>query len=131
MSSLTVIQIPPATRCQISFVDAIMNVSWLLLGIVVLLSVVDPSQADTTDQARPGKITLSEEEWKTKLSEKEYSVCRQRGTEKVWLIKVRCSQNGYFCMDVQILQCISSACGCEELVIQKMAEVFLCYYSVV
>lgn len=38
---------------------------------------------DTTGIERPGKVRLTDEEWKAKLSKQEYSVCRKHGTEQV------------------------------------------------
>ncbi|CAL1526552.1 unnamed protein product [Lymnaea stagnalis] len=40
--------------------------------------------ADTTGIERPGKIMLSDEEWKAKLTKQQYNVCRRHGTEKAW-----------------------------------------------
>ncbi|XP_059167193.1 LOW QUALITY PROTEIN: peptide methionine sulfoxide reductase MsrB-like [Physella acuta] len=40
--------------------------------------------ADTTGIERPGKVRLTDEEWKAKLSKQEYSVCRKHGTEQAW-----------------------------------------------
>ncbi|RUS69325.1 hypothetical protein EGW08_022911, partial [Elysia chlorotica] len=39
---------------------------------------------DTTSEERPGKIKLTEAEWKAKLTPEEYSVCRNHGTERAW-----------------------------------------------
>ncbi|KAK3701289.1 hypothetical protein RRG08_066782 [Elysia crispata] len=39
---------------------------------------------DTTTEERPGKIKLTDAEWKAKLTPEEYSVCRKHGTERAW-----------------------------------------------
>ncbi|GFN88794.1 peptide methionine sulfoxide reductase msrb [Plakobranchus ocellatus] len=40
--------------------------------------------ADTTQEARPGKITKTDAEWKQTLTPEQYSVCRRQGTERAF-----------------------------------------------
>ncbi|BFZ08327.1 hypothetical protein BsWGS_11368 [Bradybaena similaris] len=44
--------------------------------------------SDSANADRPGKVKLSEEEWKKKLTPEEYKVARNHGTEPAWTGKL-------------------------------------------
>ncbi|BFZ08303.1 hypothetical protein BsWGS_11342 [Bradybaena similaris] len=59
------------------------NKHYCCSGVLAFVTAVYFSgQAICADSEKPGKITLSDEEWKEKLTNEEYSVCRKSGTEK-------------------------------------------------
>ncbi|RUS71441.1 hypothetical protein EGW08_020802 [Elysia chlorotica] len=43
-----------------------------------------PELQDTTKEQRPGRVNLSEAEWKAKLTPEQFNVCRRHQTERAW-----------------------------------------------
>ncbi|CAG5129297.1 unnamed protein product [Candidula unifasciata] len=58
------------------------NKYFCVRSIILIASFCLSDQAASTHPTRPGKIILSDKEWKKRLADEEYNVCRKSGTEK-------------------------------------------------